>query len=444
MSQKLAIFSKHLGAPSETFIKRHIEGLAPDRTVVVAKTLEANGKNPLLYKYPLYQRGEASDYLKKLPNFIHKKLPARVQNSADLVGISKFLSAQNVTVILAQYLNDSWPYLRLAQKCGVRFFAHAHGYDLSRIFKDKLWRDRYADYAKADGVIVVNRVMRERLLSVGVPEHKIYIIPYGVDVSASPLTHPEEDVVRCLAVGRMVGKKAPLKLLEAFRLAVESNPRLHLDYVGTGPLAQAGIDYVERFNLQDCVTFHGLRSNEYVLQLMKNANLFLQHSIVDPETGDEEGVPVAILEAMSMALPVISTFHTGIPEAVLHETTGLLAQEGDAQGMANDIIQLGTDPTLRADMGIKAWMRARDNFSWENEKTALLKVYGCLIRMNCTHLNMFPSVGAKPTDNAYSSSVILRHNTRCNEVQESKHRTLLGDNSTILYDWGISAAISVE
>ena len=64
---------------------------------------------------------------------------------------------------------------------------------------------------------------------------------------------------------------------------------------------------------------------------MKKAHIFLQHSVTCPITGDEEGVPVAILEAMASGLPVVSTFHAGIPEAVVDGKTGFLVSE-DAMG----------------------------------------------------------------------------------------------------------------
>jgi len=107
---------------------------------------------------------------------------------------------------------------------------------------------------------------------------------------------------------------------------------------------------------------------------MDAAHIFVQHSMIDSETGDEEGCPVAILEAMSHSLPVVSTWHAGIPEAVVDGTTGYLTEEGNTVAMAERIVALVQDPVLRRQMGISGWERAREHFSWEKEKMKLVNL----------------------------------------------------------------------
>ena len=63
---------------------------------------------------------------------------------------------------------------------------------------------------------------------------------------------------------------------------------------------------------------------------MEAADVLIQHSVVDPATGDEEGLPVAILEGMGCGLPVVATRHAGIPESVVEGETGMLVDEGDS------------------------------------------------------------------------------------------------------------------
>jgi glycosyltransferase involved in cell wall biosynthesis len=172
-------------------------------------------------------------------------------------------------------------------------------------------------------------------------------------------------------VGRLVPKKAPLLTLEAFSRAVQEEPRLTLDLVGDGPLMSAVTDTVDRLGLRDNVRLHGALPNERTQQLFGQSDIFLQHSIVDPDSGDEEGLPVAILEAMGWALPVISTLHAGIPEAVVHERCGLLVPEGDVDAMARAIVELARSPRTRSAMGREGWERARTQFSWEREREAL-------------------------------------------------------------------------
>jgi glycosyltransferase involved in cell wall biosynthesis len=109
---------------------------------------------------------------------------------------------------------------------------------------------------------------------------------------------------------------------------------------------------------------------------MASADLFIQHSMTDPHTGDQEGLPLAILEAMAEALPVVSTFHAGIPEAVQDGVTGFLVEPGDSTGMADRILCLADDSERRRAFGLAGHTRARNLFSWSRERTQLLHVLG--------------------------------------------------------------------
>jgi len=107
---------------------------------------------------------------------------------------------------------------------------------------------------------------------------------------------------------------------------------------------------------------------------MDEADIFVQHSMTDPETGDEEGLPVAILEAMSAALPVVSTRHAGIPEAVVDGSTGYLVNEGESAAMAERLIILARNHDLREPLGAAGWARAKEHFTWDRERASLLHI----------------------------------------------------------------------
>jgi glycosyltransferase involved in cell wall biosynthesis len=376
MTGKLAIITFEIGAPSETFIRRHIESTCPGKTVVLAYKIQPPDKATWDVGCPVYIIKRPKNTLSKGLRLICRKMGRDAAEYYNVEGIKKFLIEQEVEVLWGHFINTSWPFIRIANELGIRFFAHALGLDLSNAFRDPVWRRRYADYKQASGVIVVNKIMRERLISVGVPEEKIHVIPCGVDVPEKLIARTPSDQVRCLAVGRMVGKKAPFKLLASFRLALRQNLNLHLDYVGSGPLFKKAQEYVKAQGLQNHVTLHGSQPHQVVLDMLQSSDLFLQHSIVDPKTGDEEGMPVIILEAMGYGLPVVSTNHAGIPEAVGDGLSGFIVEEGDVEGMAQRILELAADPQKRSMMGEYAWRTARDNFTWQTERSRLLDVMG--------------------------------------------------------------------
>jgi glycosyltransferase involved in cell wall biosynthesis len=268
------------------------------------------------------------------------------------------------------------PWLEVARELGIRFFGHAHGVDVSVNLRNPRWRDEYLKYNQSDGIITINRVSRSRLLNLGIEAKKIHVIPCGVDVPIFPISREGNKIVRCLAVGRMVSKKAPILTLDAFRRAAEIYPMLELDFIGGGPLSSAAEQYVQAFRLGEKVRFHGEQTHDVVIQYLRASDIFIQHSRVDPITGDEEGLPVAILEAMAYCLPVVSTWHAGIPDGVIDGITGYLVQEGDSAAMSEKIALLATDYKKRRDMGEEGWRRAREFFSWERARASLLSVLG--------------------------------------------------------------------
>ena len=369
-----AVISPRLGTRSETFIYRHMTELLPGRTAVVSRIKEP----------------QSSDFNIRFPYLIlgQRKLNwhwlywgglhfLRLNNLTPIqVRVKQYLSQHRVEVIMSEFLNASLKWLDVAKKLGVRFFAHAHGHDISAVLRDSSMQRRYLHLETADGIITVSRYSRDKLVAIGLSGKNIHVIPCGTDVPEAPRYRSNNKIIRCLAVGRMVSKKAPILALEAFLRASRSNPDLRLDFVGNGELFDEAKHFVHINGMNDKVTLHGGQPNRVVQALMKKADIFLQHSRTDPITGDEEGLPVAILEAMANSLPVVSTRHTGIPEAVLEDSTGYLVDEGDVDGMASQIIRLANNYEMRTVFGRSGWQRAKRYFSWEYEKAKLFELLG--------------------------------------------------------------------
>jgi glycosyltransferase involved in cell wall biosynthesis len=288
----------------------------------------------------------------------------------------RFLKKHQVKVVMGEHLDESIEWIDMAQELGIRFFGHAHAHDVSLRLRDPQWRTRYLQYNNAAGIITVSRYSRDKLIELGLQPSKIHVVPYGVDVPDEPTSRPERTTVRCLAVGRMVGKKGPIFALDAFRRALDRYADLRLDFIGKGALLPAAEQFVRTFGLEEFVTFHGAQPNAVVQQMMRDADIFLQHSTTDQTNGNEDGLPVPILEAMSWAIPVVSTRHAGIPEAVEEGITGYLVDEGDSAGMAELIVRLAREHGLRHSLGHAGWCRAKEHFSWRKEQMQLREILG--------------------------------------------------------------------
>ena len=384
-SPGLAVCTPFVGLASETFVERHLTGLAPGHTLTVVSGMRM--PSPAVWEPPgpvlrlegapplapaRRQLGRVTAKLRGRPSGQWRWRPS----PTDLERLAAALDAAGVEVVLTEFLDVWLPLLPWLRARGHRVFAHAHGYDISVRLREPWWRERYRAYEHVDGIVTVSELSRQRLIALGLDGERIRVVPCGVDVPAEPRLRPEGDTVEVLAVGRMVPKKHPLATIEAFRRAASGDPRLRLTMVGDGPLLEEARAAVVGADLDDRVRLLGARSHDEVLQRLAGADVFAQHSVVDPHTGDEEGLPVAVLEAMAAALPVVSTRHAGIPEAVEEGTTGLLVQEGDVHGMASALAALAGDASRRRAYGLAGHRRAAERFSWAGERRALRALLG--------------------------------------------------------------------
>lgn len=380
MNNNLAIYSPYIGKTSETFINKHIKNLYPKNTVIITDGVETDGFEKWDISCPYLELNKIRNPLiSSLFNRIYRK------NTNDLIfrkyylPIKEFIHENNVTTILGEYLDRSMLIFKISQKLNIPFYVHAHGYDVSICLNDEKWRTEYLNYNNAAAIIVPNIQIKNNLINIGIKDNLINIVPYGVDIPKQRIKdNNKKSVISCLAVGRMVTKKAPIFLLDSFRRASKIFPNITLDYIGEGSLYPAVSQYIQSFSLENKIKLHGAQPNYIVKDYMLKSDIFLQHSITDPYTGDQEGLPVAILEAMAHSIPVISTNHAGIPEAIINGVNGFLVDEGDVGNMSNKIIKLCKDEMLRKNFSEKALETAINKFSWDREREELIN----LIKLN--------------------------------------------------------------
>jgi colanic acid/amylovoran biosynthesis glycosyltransferase len=146
-------------------------------------------------------------------------------------------------------------------------------------------------------------------------------------------------------VGRLIEKKGQIHLLRALAELRTRRPGLAftLDLVGDGPDAALLRAEASQLTLDPCVRFHGSLPHKQVLALLESASIFVLPSVTASD-GDMEGIPVALMEAMAQGLPVISTRHSGIPELVEEDVSGLLVPERDPLALSRAIETLLAAP----------------------------------------------------------------------------------------------------
>jgi glycosyltransferase involved in cell wall biosynthesis len=287
--------------------------------------------------------------------------------------VRRFLRQHRVSVALGEFLDQFLDFIPLLRRLNIPFVVQAHGIDVSASLRLPELRAKYLAYEWARAVLTRSEFHRRRLISIGIPEHKIHVNPGGVDIPTSTSAREPKAAKRFLSIGRLATKKGPIYLLEAFRLAAAEDTEIELDVIGNGILFPAVRQFVNACGLQDRVRLHGHASEALKKQLLTECGVLVQHSITDPDTGDEEGLPAATQEAMAHAMAVVSTHHAGIPEAVVHGETGLLVAEGDASAMSEAMLNVIQHASK---FGAEGRRKAEKLYSWSAERSRLLSHLG--------------------------------------------------------------------
>ena len=359
---RLAIFMMQLRSTSETFIRRHVDGLAPGRTVAVARMRGLPEEPPC----PAF-------IVERWQLRVPVRLAARAgvdRRSMLAAAVKRFLRRHRVAVVLGEYMDQFVDFVPMLDAMSLPYVVQAHGVDVSSSLRTSGMAARYQAYRSARAILTRCDFHRRRLMQLGLPGDIIHLNPGGVDIpSALPQRAPDA-VKRFLALGRMVPQKAPIILLEAFRLAALQDRDLTLDFIGDGPLFAAAAQFVHACDLAGRVRLHGFASENAKRRLLQECGVFVQHSALDPETGDEESLPASIQEAMAHGLAVVSTRHAGIPEMVRENETGMLVDEGDVKAMAAAMLDI---PAKAAAFGAAGYTAAVQSFAWEHEKQRLQK-----------------------------------------------------------------------
>jgi colanic acid/amylovoran biosynthesis glycosyltransferase len=178
---------------------------------------------------------------------------------------------------------------------------------------------------------------------------------------------------RIISVGTLVGCKGYGTLLEVCAILRARGHDVELSVLGEGPGRAEFHRLVERYQLGGIVTASGAAPHDDVYAALASSDAFAL--MAETHTGGyRDGFPTVILEAMAAGLPVVSTYVSGIPEAVVDSVTGFLVRERDPNSAANAIERLILDAGLRQRMGVAGQQRVRECFAAEKSIEKLLQL----------------------------------------------------------------------
>jgi len=248
----------------------------------------------------------------------------------------------------------------------VPYVVTSHGGDLFGL-QGKLMSHLKCRIARSSrGITVVSGAMRQQCEKLGVKPDRVEVISMGADLSGR--FTPEESIFRVrnelLFVGRLVEKKGLNLLLDALPQVISRVPDLTLRIVGYGPMREALEDQVQRLGIGDVVTFVGALPQDRLPDCYRRASLFVAPFVRD-KSGDQDGLPVALMEAIGCDCPVVVGCVEGVEDLLGQEDSDAVPV-GDVACLAQRIVDSLVDYPGATRRAVLRRERIQGQFDWSN------------------------------------------------------------------------------
>lgn len=305
------------------------------------------------------------------PSVVCHWMPVRlILLPIEIYKLVKFLKKGNYDIVHSHMF---WPnfYASLALIfCPkIDFFTSEHGMNPWKNSIHK-WIERYLINPRSKKRICVSKAIMENKIKIErLSADKLVVIPNGTNISSlhSNLANNQNNAFTILSVGRLIEAKGFEILIDSAALLVSRGVHFHLYILGDGPLSDDLSKIITEKNLTQYVSLLGKTIN--VADWYLKSNIFVMSS-------HREGQPMALLEAMSYGLPIVSTAVGGIPDTVEDEIEGLLVEPGNPLLIADAIERIKNNPEQAKSFGLAARKKQIEFFSVAASVKNTIKLYG--------------------------------------------------------------------
>ena len=277
--------------------------------------------------------------------------------AAQAAALVESLGGQTISGIHGYFAHQPAEVAQLAAKfLKLPFGFSTHARDARKVTAAELARRA----REAACVVACNTDVAEEINRTG---KRVHLLPHGVDTERfRPRPLPPASPLRVLAVGRLVEKKG-------FEVLIRAAARLAFDFrlriIGEGPLRDRLASLINATEMHARITLGGARTHAELPDEYANAHVVVAPSVID-STGDRDGLPNVILEAMASRRTVVASDLSAIASAVRPEETGILVPPGDAAALAASLGRVAREAELCAQLARQARKHVEREFDVKN------------------------------------------------------------------------------
>lgn len=255
---------------------------------------------------------------------------------------------------------------RLQRATGVPYLLTSHGGDLFGLRGRWLEAIKRRVASSAAAMTVVSTAMRDEAQRIGLRPPKLAVLPMGVDLRQRFVAdaHADRDPDELLFVGRLVAKKGLTHLLDALPLVLARRPTARLTIAGFGPEESALREQAANLGLAERVCFLGAKPQTELPGLYRRAGVFVAPFIRD-ESGNQEGLPVVLMEAIGCGCPAIVGKVAGINDLLGDTANEICVDAADPHALATAILAALDDPAEAQARALRIRDAAVGRIDWQ-------------------------------------------------------------------------------
>lgn len=401
---RVAIVAGDFPALSETFILNHVLALlraGVDVQVIAHRPRPDSLTHPEVSEYRLQEQtcylGRPQGYGARL-----RELPRRLSQSRSLRRLSHWPSACNPAKlgraalgldllysvtgdlpanprfdVIHAHFGDGGVRAAYLRECGFlqgALVTTLHG-------ADDTYGPRPLRYLakRGDLHLAISEFWAGELMRLGFPETRVRVHHVGIDCSRyafAPRRAGVDEPLSLVTVCRLAPRKGVQDALAALAEVRRQRPKLDFTFtvIGSGPMETELRTLTGQLGLERQVRFLGAVDQSRVAEELSKAEVFL-HPSYTTRSGEREGIPVSMMEAMARGLVVVSTQHAGIPELVEHGRSGWLARERDVPALAASLLRIASSREMIAAWGAAGRQRVETAFNRQDLDRQLLELY---------------------------------------------------------------------